>query len=73
MRRIKLSRKNNGEQGDPVGGFYGGIRKLCNPDEIEIWMNIFSRQTQVLANMRSQVPLLYKIGEVGIYFESREQ
>ncbi|XP_057451273.1 F-box protein At2g26850-like isoform X2 [Lotus japonicus] len=47
MRRIKLSRKNNGEQGDPVGGFYGGIRKLCNPDEIEIWMNIFSRQTQM--------------------------
>lgn len=38
----------NGEQGDRVCGFYGGIRKLHNEDEIGTWMNLFSRQVQVI-------------------------
>ncbi|KAJ1427861.1 F-box-like domain superfamily [Sesbania bispinosa] len=49
MRRITLSRKNYGEQGNQVGGFYGGIRKLHNEDEIETWKKLFSRQIQMVA------------------------
>ncbi|TKY53463.1 F-box protein [Spatholobus suberectus] len=41
MRRIKLSRKNSGEQGDRIGGYYGGIIKLHNEDEIETWKKLF--------------------------------
>lgn len=46
MRRIPLSRKN-GEQGHRSGGYYGGIRKLHNQDEIETWKKLFPRQIQV--------------------------
>ncbi|KAK7344866.1 hypothetical protein VNO77_15049 [Canavalia gladiata] len=46
MRRIGLSRKNNGEQGDQIGGYYGGIRKLHNEDEIETWKKLFPLQIQ---------------------------
>ncbi|KAJ1435996.1 F-box-like domain superfamily [Sesbania bispinosa] len=47
MRRITLSRNNYGEQCDRVGGgFYGGIRKLHNQDEIETWNKLFLRQVQ---------------------------
>lgn len=44
MRRIKLSRKIYGEQGDRIGGFYGGIRKLQSQEEIETWEKLLPRQ-----------------------------
>ncbi|XP_029130270.1 F-box protein At2g32560 [Cajanus cajan] len=47
MRRIRLSRKKYEEQAERTGGFYGGIRKLHNEDEIETWKNLFSRQVQI--------------------------
>lgn len=52
MRRIRLSRKNTGEQGDPRSGYYGGIRKLHNEDEIEKWKKLFPSQVQM-------APVLY--------------
>ncbi|KAK7267067.1 hypothetical protein RIF29_19731 [Crotalaria pallida] len=45
MRRIQLSRKN-GEQGDNVGGYYGGIRKLHSEEEIETWQKLFPAHVQ---------------------------
>ncbi|XP_027364376.1 F-box protein At2g26850-like [Abrus precatorius] len=50
MRRVRLSRKNLGEQGVQLGGYYGGIRKLHNEDEIQTWKNLFSRQVQITSN-----------------------
>ncbi|KAK7393024.1 hypothetical protein VNO78_21475 [Psophocarpus tetragonolobus] len=52
MRRIKLSKKNIEEQGDRICGYYGGIRKLHNEDEIQTWKNLFPRQGQI-------APVLY--------------
>ncbi|KAK7344867.1 hypothetical protein VNO77_15052 [Canavalia gladiata] len=46
MRRTRLSRKNNGEQGNQIGGYYGGIRKLHNEEEIETWKKLFPLQIQ---------------------------
>ncbi|KAK7279001.1 hypothetical protein RJT34_24042 [Clitoria ternatea] len=53
MRRIRLSRKNKGEQGNQIGGFYGGIRKLENEDEIVTWKKLLSNQMQVHATWLS--------------------
>nr|KYP48923.1 F-box protein At2g32560 family [Cajanus cajan] len=47
MRRIRLSRKNYGEQGHQTGGYYGGIRKLHNEDEIGTWKKLLPDQVQV--------------------------
>ncbi|KAL2326690.1 hypothetical protein Fmac_025748 [Flemingia macrophylla] len=52
MRRIRLSRKKYEEQAERSGGFYGGIRKLTNEDEIETWKKLFPRQDQI-------APVLY--------------
>ncbi|RDX86744.1 F-box protein, partial [Mucuna pruriens] len=60
MRRIRLSRKNYGEQGDQSSGFYGGIRKLHNEDEIETWKKLFPRQVQVHDTWSSLVTLCIK-------------
>jgi len=46
-RRIKLCRKKNEEQSDQIEGYYGGIRKLENEDEIETWKRLFPLQIQV--------------------------
>ncbi|KAK8468186.1 hypothetical protein PHAVU_007G244750 [Phaseolus vulgaris] len=47
MRRIKLCRKTNKEEGDPIGGYYGGIIKLENEHQIQTWKNLFPLQHQV--------------------------
>ncbi|XP_027934787.1 F-box protein At2g32560-like [Vigna unguiculata] len=52
MRRIKLCRKKNEEQGDRIGGYYGGIRKLENHNEIQTWKKLFPLQLQT-------APVLY--------------
>jgi len=59
MRRIRLSRKNTGEQGDPRSGYYGGIRKLHNEDEIEKWKKLFPSQVQVHATWTLLVTILH--------------
>ncbi|BAT96282.1 hypothetical protein VIGAN_08319700 [Vigna angularis var. angularis] len=46
MRRIKLCRKTNEEEGHRIGGYYGGIRKLQNHNEIETWKKLFPLQIQ---------------------------
>ncbi|KAL9319124.1 hypothetical protein ACSQ67_015641 [Phaseolus vulgaris] len=52
MRRIKLCRKTNKEEGDPIGGYYGGIIKLENEHQIQTWKNLFPLQHQM-------APVLY--------------
>jgi len=48
MRRIKLCRKKiEEEQGDRIGGYYGGIRRLENEEEIQTWKKLFPEQVQV--------------------------
>ncbi|XP_052729969.1 F-box protein At2g26850 isoform X2 [Vigna angularis] len=46
-RRIKLCRKKNEEQGDEIIGYYGGIRKLEDEDEIQTWNGLFPLQVQL--------------------------
>ncbi|KAL3533532.1 hypothetical protein ACH5RR_007053 [Cinchona calisaya] len=36
-RQTKVNRKDHREVGNGADGFYGGIRKLCNEQEISIW------------------------------------
>ncbi|KAJ3669192.1 hypothetical protein LUZ60_011142 [Juncus effusus] len=36
-RKMKISRKDHREKGDENDGFYGGIRKLGNNEEIKMW------------------------------------
>ncbi|QCE05469.1 transcriptional corepressor LEUNIG_HOMOLOG-like isoform X1 [Vigna unguiculata] len=50
-RRIKLCRKKNEEQSDQIEGYYGGIRKLENEDEIETWKRLFPLQIQFQDDM----------------------
>nr|KYP48924.1 F-box protein At2g32560 family [Cajanus cajan] len=59
MRRIRLSRKINGEQGDQTRGYYGGIRKLHNEDEIGTWKKLFPRQVRVYYTRSSLVTILH--------------
>ncbi|XAR68403.1 hypothetical protein NMG60_11003505 [Bertholletia excelsa] len=45
-RQIAISRKDHREVGNMADGFYGGIRKLYNNDEILVWKSLWP--TQVL-------------------------
>lgn len=36
-RETTIWRKNHGEIGDGVNGYYGGIRKISNKHEISLW------------------------------------
>ncbi|GAB2287093.1 hypothetical protein Dimus_021477 [Dionaea muscipula] len=40
-RRATVSRKEHREEGNEGDGFYGGIRKLYNPDEISRWKKLW--------------------------------
>ncbi|KZV32290.1 F-box protein-like [Dorcoceras hygrometricum] len=40
-RKVLVSRKDHTETGDETVGFYGGIRKLCNKEEIERWRHLW--------------------------------
>ncbi|ESW17507.1 hypothetical protein PHAVU_007G244800 [Phaseolus vulgaris] len=44
LRRIKFFRKTNKEEDDPTGGYYGGIIKLENEHQIQIWKKLFQLQ-----------------------------
>ncbi|KAJ4979158.1 hypothetical protein NE237_009938 [Protea cynaroides] len=45
-RRSSVSRKNHQEEGNEADGFYGGIRKLYNKEEITMWKQLWP--TEVL-------------------------
>lgn len=45
-RRSSISRKDHQEEGNETDGFYGGIRKLHNKDEISTWTGLWP--TEVL-------------------------
>ncbi|GAB2246163.1 hypothetical protein Droror1_Dr00001656 [Drosera rotundifolia] len=40
-RRTIISRKDHREKGNEADGFYGGVRKLCNADEISRWKRLW--------------------------------
>ncbi|KAF5779031.1 putative F-box domain-containing protein [Helianthus annuus] len=40
-RRMTLNRKEHREEGTETEGFYGGIKKLCNKDEITMWQRFW--------------------------------
>ncbi|KAL7174409.1 hypothetical protein ACSBR2_033632 [Camellia fascicularis] len=40
-RRTFLNRKNHREEGNEADGFYGGVRKLHNKDEISTWRELW--------------------------------
>lgn len=43
-RRMVIDRKDHQEEGNEVDGFYGGIRKLYNKEEIAKWMHLWPTQ-----------------------------
>ncbi|EEF40217.1 conserved hypothetical protein [Ricinus communis] len=43
-RQTIINRKDHREEGDEADGFYGGIRKLYNADEISTWKNLWPSQ-----------------------------
>lgn len=45
-RQVTINRKDHREEGDEADGFYGGIRKLYNEEEIARWKRLWP--TQVL-------------------------
>ncbi|KAA3489762.1 F-box protein [Gossypium australe] len=40
-RRATINRKEHREEGNEADGFYGGIRKLCNEEEISTWKRLW--------------------------------
>ncbi|GMI92333.1 hypothetical protein like AT2G26850 [Hibiscus trionum] len=40
-RRTTVHRKEHQEEGNEADGFYGGIRKLCNEEEISTWKHLW--------------------------------
>ncbi|OIW02804.1 hypothetical protein TanjilG_29580 [Lupinus angustifolius] len=40
-RRTTISKKDHREEGNEADGFYGGIRKIKNANEISIWKNLW--------------------------------
>ncbi|MBA0690706.1 hypothetical protein Goari_008366 [Gossypium aridum] len=40
-RRATINRKEHREEGNEADGFYGGIRKLCNVEEISTWKRLW--------------------------------
>ncbi|XP_028766796.1 F-box protein At2g26850 [Neltuma alba] len=44
-RETVINRKNHKEEGNDVDGFYGGIRKLHDEDEIARWTNLWPTRT----------------------------
>ncbi|KAI4353075.1 hypothetical protein L6164_002050 [Bauhinia variegata] len=55
MRRVLLSRTDDGEQTDKSGGFYGGTRKLQSEEEIERWKKNFEQENQVLYDSQNSM------------------
>lgn len=45
-RHATLNRKDHREEGNEADGFYGGIRKLSNEEEISMWRRLWP--TEVL-------------------------
>ncbi|XP_068662160.1 F-box protein At2g32560-like [Aristolochia californica] len=43
-RRTVVSRKNHREEGNETDGFYGGIRKLYNKEEISMWRRLWPHE-----------------------------
>ncbi|KAK9290561.1 hypothetical protein L1049_008731 [Liquidambar formosana] len=43
-RRTLINRKDHREEGNEVDGFYGGIRKLHNEEEISMWKRLWPTQ-----------------------------
>ncbi|KAK9169789.1 hypothetical protein Syun_001929 [Stephania yunnanensis] len=44
-RRTIINRKDHREDGNEADGFYGGIRKLYNAEEIAVWKELWPTQT----------------------------
>ncbi|KAF7833596.1 F-box protein [Senna tora] len=40
-RQAKVNRKDHREEGNEIDGFYGGIRKIYNEQEISMWKNLW--------------------------------
>lgn len=40
-RQTTINRKNHREEGNENDGFYGGIRKLHNKEEIAVWKQLW--------------------------------
>lgn len=40
-RKTTISRKYHREEGNEADGFYGGIRKIKNENEISVWKNLW--------------------------------
>lgn len=43
-RHTTISRKDHREEGDEADGFYGGIRKLSNEEEISMWRRLWPNE-----------------------------
>lgn len=43
-RRVMINRKTHREEGNEVDGFYGGIRKLYEDEEIARWKHLWPTQ-----------------------------
>lgn len=44
-RETVINRKDHREIGDEANGFYGGIRKVYNEDEISMWQCLWPAQS----------------------------
>lgn len=44
-RETVINRKDHREIGDEANGFYGGIRKVYNEDEISMWQCLWPGQS----------------------------
>lgn len=44
-RHTAINRKDHREEGNEADGFYGGIRKLKNKDEISTWKQLWPKET----------------------------
>ena len=66
MRRVVLNREHSGEQGTRATGYYGGIRKLHNQEDIEIWKNRLTAEAQV--QLDSLVTTLHTQGSIFFLF-----
>lgn len=44
-RRASVDRKNHCEKGNETDGFYGGIRRLQDKEEISKWLRIWPKES----------------------------